>query len=429
MRFSDRYAARTKGRRTSIIRDLMKVASMPGMISLGGGYPSPKTFPLEEVSIKAWDGTYTLQGAELVTACQYGPSEGTPALLERIREWHQAKSGVELDNDQLCVLNGSQEGLFALAYLFLDSGDAVALAEPTYPGALASFTAFTDNFLAIPQDKLGMKPDALSEWVLRRQRKGMSKPKFVYLNPNCQNPAGISMDTQRRKDILEVCERHDLIIIEDDPYELLKFRKADRFPTIQSLDENDRVIRLDSFSKVFVPGLRVGYVSGPREVIRDIRVYKQGANLHTSSFDQSVLAAAMRNLKPEGMFDLIEKNVAFYGANCQTLMDALESELGSQVSYNRPDGGFFLWLELNETEGTIDTFEMIGTLAEKLGVLLIPGTGFSLTGSLRNCLRVSYSMQTPENLQEGVRRLAKMLSEYRKTRRDQAAGIERRTDA
>ena len=198
MRFSDRYAARTKGRRTSIIRDLMKVAQLPGMISLGGGYPSPKTFPLEEVSIKAWDGTYHLQGAELVTACQYGPSEGTPALLERIREWHQAKSGVELENDRLCVLNGSQEGLFALAYLFLDQGDAVALAEPTYPGALASFTAFTDNFLAIPQDKYGMKPDALSEWVQRRQRKRMSKPKLVYLNPNCQNPAGISRDTPPR---------------------------------------------------------------------------------------------------------------------------------------------------------------------------------------------------------------------------------------
>lgn len=429
MRFSERYAARTKGRRTSIIRDLMKVATMPGMISLGGGYPSPKTFPLEEVTIKAWDGSYSLQGAELVTACQYGPSEGTRDLLERIIEWHEAKSGVQLEPDRLCVTNGSQEGLFALAYLFLDPGDAVALAEPTYPGALASFTAFTDNFLAIPQDKFGMKPDALAEWVQRRTRKGMSRPKFVYLNPNCQNPAGISMDTQRRRDILEVCERHDLLIIEDDPYELLKFRKEDRYPTIQSLDQGERVVRLDSFSKVFVPGLRVGYVSGPREIIRDIRVYKQGANLHTSSFDQSVLAASMRKLGPTGMFELIDKNVTFYGANCQTLMDALESELAGQVSYNRPDGGFFLWLELKENEGPIDTFEMIGTLAEQLGVLLIPGTGFSLSSSLRNCLRVSYSMQSPENLQEGVRRLAKMLSEYRKLQRQQAAGVERRTDA
>ena len=428
MRIQDRYAARTKGRRTSIIRDLMKVATLPGMISLGGGYPSPKTFPVEQVTLNVWDGQVQLAGAELVTACQYGPSEGIAALIERILEWHHAKSGVELEPERLCVLNGSQEGLFALSYLFLDPGDTVALAEPTYPGAVAAFTAFTDNFLSIPQDRDGMKADALSEYVRRRERKGMSKPKFVYLNPNCQNPAGISMSPARRREILEVCERHDLLIVEDDPYELLKFRKADRHPTIQSMDEGDRVIRLDSFSKVFVPGLRVGYVSGPRDLIRDIRIYKQGANLHTSSFDQSVLATAMRQLGTSGLFGLIEKNVAFYAHNCQTLMDALESVLGSQVSYNRPDGGFFLWLELKESEGPIDTFEMIGTLAEQMGVLLIPGTGFSLTGQLRNCLRVSYSMQSPENLQEGVRRLGKMLGEYRKLREQQASGVERRTD-
>ena len=413
MRFQDRYAVRTRSRRTSIIRDLMRVANLPGMISLGGGYPSPRTFPLESVSIQAWDGTYSLAGPELVTACQYGPSEGTAALLERIIEWHLAKSGVALQTEQLCVTNGSQEGLFALAYLFLDPGDAVALAEPVYPGALAAFTAFTDNFLAIPQDRHGMKADALHEYVSRRDRKGLSKPKFVYLNPNCQNPAGISMSPERRREVLAVCDRHDLVVIEDDPYELLKFRKADRYPTVQSLDESERVIRLDSFSKVFVPGFRVGYLSGPREIVRDVRVFKQGSNLHTSSFDQQVLATAMKRLGPAGMFELIEKNVALYAHNCQTLMDALESELAGQVSYNRPDGGFFLWLELTEKAVPIDTFDMVGTLAEACGVLLIPGSGFSLTGSLKNCMRVSYSMQTPENLREGVKRLAKMLGEYR----------------
>ncbi len=413
MRFSDRYAARTRSRKTSIIRDLMRVANLPGMISLGGGYPSPKTFPLENVTIKAWDGEYALAGPELMAACQYGPSEGAGSLLERIEEWHLAKSGVELERERICVTNGSQEGLFALAYLFLDPGDAVALAEPTYPGALAAFTAFTDNFLSIPQDRHGMKAEALAEYVGRRTRKGMSKPKFVYLNPNCQNPAGISMSLERRRAVLEVCDRLDLLVIEDDPYELLKFRKQDRLPTMQSLDENDRVVRLDSFSKVFVPGFRVGYVTGPREIVRDIRTFKGGSNLHTSSFDQCLLATAMKRLGSGGMFELIEKNVGFYASNCQTLMDALESELAGQVSYNRPDGGFFLWLELKENEGPIDTFEMIGSLAETMGVLLIPGTGFSLTGSLKNCLRVSYSMQTPENLREGVKRLAKMLVEYR----------------
>lgn len=428
MPLEDRYAARTRGRRTSLIRDLMKVATLPGMISLGGGYPSPKTFPLEEVTFKVWDGSYTLAGSELAAACQYGPSEGARDLIDRILEWHEVKSGVQLDRDRVCVTNGSQEGLFALAYLFLDPGDAVALAEPTYPGALAAFTAFTDNLLGLPQDRHGLVPEALSQYIQRRERKGMAKPKLVYVNPSSQNPAGTSMNIPRRKQLLEVCRKHDLLIIEDDPYEMLKFREQDRHPTLQSLDEDGRVIRLDSFSKVFVPGLRLGYLSGPREVVRDIRIYKQGANLHTSSFDQAVLAAAMERLGTDGLLALIRKNVEFYKGNCDVLMDALDRELAGQVSYNRPDGGFFLWLEVKETEGPIDTFEMIGTLAETMGVLLIPGSGFSLTTPLAHCLRVSYSMQTPEGLVEGVRRLARMLTEYRKRRAEAATGVLRRPD-
>jgi DNA-binding transcriptional MocR family regulator len=178
--------------------------------------------------------------------------------------------------------------------------------------------------------------------------------------------------------------------------------------------ETRKVGALLIFDEV-ISGFRIGYVSGPAEIVREFSLYKQGANLHSSSFDQSILAAYLGRVGPEGMFTRIRKNCEFYRANCEALQGALDRELGGRVSYVRPDGGFFLWLELKQDEGPIDTFEMIGTLAREMGVLAIPGSGFSVTGSQANCLRLSFSQQSPEQLADGIRRLARMRTRYLET--------------
>ncbi|MBI4863092.1 MAG: PLP-dependent aminotransferase family protein [Candidatus Riflebacteria bacterium] len=428
MEFDARMAARTRGRRTSIIRELLKVATTPGVISLGGGYPSPATFPMENLTFTASGESFALTRKELESACQYGPSLGQAELIPRLQEWHKAKSKVELGADQICVINGSQEGLFVLGYLFLDPGDPVALTEPTYPGALGAFSAFTDNFLPIPQDARGMDPRALEEYLVRRSRKGMTPPKFVYVTPNCHNPAGVTMDEPRRREIYAIVEQHDLLLLEDDPYELIKFTTDAYYPSFQSMDTAGRVVRLDSFSKVFVPGFRMGYASGPRELIKEFNLFKQAANLHTSSFNQVILATYLKKVGPDGMFERIRKNCAMYRRNYEALVSALDRELKDQVSFNRPDGGFFLWMELSQANGRIDTMEMIAGLAVSTGVLLVPGPGFSLTGSLSNYLRASFSQQSPDEIAEAIRRLARMLVEYRMMQKDKASIEPKRGD-
>jgi len=377
---------------------------------------------MESMTFQTTAGSLVLDGRSLELACQYGPSAGQVELIKEIQRWHEAKSGVSLDADQICITNGSQEGLFAASYLFLESGDPVAMTEPSYPGALAAFSAFTDNYLAIPQDERGMMAEALDEYLQRRSRKALALPKFLYVTPNCHNPAGVSMDTERRRQIYEIAERYDLLILEDDPYELLKFREDTRYPTFQSMDHSGRVIRLDSFSKVFVPGFRLGYVSGPKELVREFTLFKQGSNLHTSSFNQSVLALYLSRIGPEGLFARIRKNCEFYRANFEALEESLDRELGGRIAYNRPDGGFFLWLDVRQAGVSIDTFEMIGTLAREIGVLAIPGSGFSVTGSLSHCLRMSFSQQAPDMIREGVRRLKRMFDHYSQKKQEELGG-------
>jgi len=379
----------------------------PGMVSLGGGYPNAKTFAFEAMEVVFKSGRrFSIRDGAMDLACQYGPTDAHAELKPHLLAWHKAKDGVELTPEQVQVLTGAQEGLHIMGYLFLDTGDAVALSEPAYPGALGAFRAFTENFIPVPIDAEGMKTADLEAILEARRKAGQAMPKFIYEVPNGHNPAGVALSVARRRHLLEIASRFDLPVIEDDPYQLVQLEDRDPLPTLQSMDREGRVVRLDSFSKIFAPGLRLGYASGPAEIIGFFQLYKQGANLHTSAMDQSLLAGFFASHSHEEFRSLIRENCRFYRANRDAMVAAARRHLPAEIRFNIPNEGMFLWFEL---PAGYDTDRMVEKDGVALGVLLVPGIGFSTTGRLKNCMRASFSMATPAQIEEGMKRFAKMI--------------------
>jgi 2-aminoadipate transaminase len=402
-----RLALRAKGKEPSPIRELLKYMKIEGMISLGGGYPNPDTFVFDRVDVRFKDGAEaTLDGSELVTASQYGASDAHAGLRDELISWHREKDGVDISASQLVVTNGSQEGLFIMAYLFADEHDSIALSEPAYPGALSAFRSFTHNFVPVPLDGHGMDTVALEAALTDLAHRGKRLPKFIYTVPSGHNPGGVALSLERRKHMLDVARRFDVLILEDDPYQLVKLDGSDPLPTIQSMDDDGRVVRLDSFSKVFAPGLRIGYVTGPAEIVRQFVLFKQSSNLHTSTFIQAVLHKYMTTAGHGAFRAHIRKNCDFYRVNRDAMINAAREFLPKDVRFNIPTEGMFIWFEL---PAACDARRMVDEHCEDLKVLLVPGGAFSTTGALRNCMRASFSMVTPEQIREGMRRFGEMV--------------------
>ncbi|MFZ4440152.1 MAG: PLP-dependent aminotransferase family protein [Syntrophales bacterium] len=405
-------ARRTEGLRPSPIRKLNPLMRIPGMISLGGGYPNAETFALTSMEVVFKSGRkLQLRDKSMDLACQYGPTDAHADLKPHIIQWHSAKDGVELKGDQIQVLNGAQEGLHTMAYLFLDEGDSVALSEPAYPGAMAAFRAFTQRFLPVPLDAQGMITTELERLLAKRKAAGESLPKFIYDVPNGNNPAGVSLSLERRSHLLQIASKYNLLILEDDPYQLVQLEDRNLLPTIQSLDTEERVLRLDSFSKIFAPGLRLGYASGQADIIRYFQLYKQGSNLHTSAMDQALLAGFLASHSHEEFRALVRENCKIYRRNRDALLAVAKRVLPPDIRYNIPQAGMFLWFELPERFDTDRMMELDGV---ELGIILLPGSAFSTTGGLKNHMRASFSMILPEQAEEGMMRFSRMIERERK---------------
>ena len=405
-------ARRTEGLRPSPIRKLNPLMRMPGMISLGGGYPNAETFALTSLEVVFKSGRkFMVRDKSMDLACQYGPTDAHADLKPRLIQWHAAKDGVTLEGEQIQVLNGAQEGLHTMAYLFLDEGDSVALSEPAYPGAMAAFRAFTERFLPVPLDAQGMITTELERLLAQQKAAGKRLPKFIYDVPNGNNPAGVSLSPERRGHLLQLASKYDLLILEDDPYQLIQLEDRDPLPTLQSLDHEERVVRLDSFSKIFAPGLRLGYASGPAEIIHYFQLYKQGSNLHTSAMDQTLLAGFLASHSHEEIRALIRENCKIYRRNRDAVLAAAERLLPNDIRYNVPSVGMFLWFEMPER---FDSGRMMEIDGLDLGILLIPGSAFSTTGGLKNHMRASFSMISPEQTEEAMTRFARMIERERR---------------
>jgi DNA-binding transcriptional MocR family regulator len=408
MDFLSRLSQRTRGLTPSPIRKLVPLMRQPGMISFGGGYPNPDTFAFEKLQITFKSGgECELNNGSMIQASQYGPTDAHADLKPHIQKWHDAKDGVLLENDQIQILNGAQEGLHIMAYLFLDPGDCVALSEPAYPGALGAFKAFTQNFIPFPVDAEGTVTETLHTTLMHRLNHNLSMPKFLYEVPNGHNPAGVALSAERRHHLLRIASEFDLIVLEDDPYQLLQLEDRPILPSLQSMDTEGRVIRLDSFSKIFAPGLRIGYASGPPEIIQYFQLYKQGTNLHTSSMVQSMLAGFFEQHGPDGFRKLIQENCGLYRRNRDAMIEAARRHLPSDIAFHVPGEGMFVWFEL---PGTFDAERMVNSDGTDLKILLVPGQAFSTTGGLKHFMRASFSMPSPAEIDEGMKRFATMIS-------------------
>jgi len=385
---------------SSVIRETLKFAQQPDLISLAGGWPAAGLFPVADLA----DVCRAVLAERSEVALQYGLTEGYLPLRRTLAGLAQAK-GMPVDEDNVLVTTGSQQALDLVGRVFIDPGDVVLVERPTYLGALQAWRAYGARFASVELDKDGLCVDALEEAIREH------KPKFIYVMPNFHNPAGVTLSHARRLHLLELADRYGVALVEDDPYGDLRFEGED-IPPLYALDaarrpagEPGSVIYLSTFSKTLAPGLRLGWIIAPAEVARQLVMAKQGADLHTPSFCQVVAHEYCRRglLAPH-----IEQIRATYRQRRDALLAALDRYMPPTVRWTRPQGGLFLWLSLPEQ---VDSLELLQE-AIAAQVAFVPGTAFYADGGGRNAMRLTFASTPPDLLQEGIRRLAEVLAKH-----------------
>jgi 2-aminoadipate transaminase len=392
-RWGDRYANRLEGVRSSAVRDLFAAASRPDMISLSGGMPEVSRVPVAAVAQAASEAVMH-EGA---AALQYGSSQGRAQIRAVISEL-MAEIGVRLTPDDVVVTAGAQQALDLLAKTFIDPGDVIITEGPTYVGALQAFSAYQPEIRCVPMDDDGMRMDLLEAELSRLGPRGA---KFIYTIPNFQNPAGVTMSPERRRRLLELAREYDIPVVEDDPYGRLRFEGGHMKP-LRALD--DEVIYLGTFSKIFAPGLRLGWVTAPGPILAKILLVKQGADLCGSNFAQ---VTAERYFLGTRWRKVLQGLTATYAERRDAMLAALDEHFPPEARWTRPDGGFFVWVEMPPY---VDCSSMLAEAVEH-GVTFVPGDGFYPDGRGTNCMRLAFCYAEPEKITEGIRRLAEVLED------------------
>lgn len=382
---------RAEGLRSSAIREILRVVNRPDVISFAGGLPAPELFPTELLGRLSLE---LLQSREAPQALQYGETEGVPALRQRILARVPFAPGT-FGLEGCLVTQGSQQGLDLAAKLFLDPGDEVLVETPAYVGALQAFRFFGARLTFLPCDAEGVRPDALAAALRRR-------PKLLYLTPTFQNPSGLCYTERRRAEVAAVLSGSTTLLLEDDPYRELWFDAPPPAPIAGRIDPA-RAVYMGSFSKIAVPGLRIGYLLGPPALVRRFVLAKQATDLHTNSLGQHLLL----RLLGEPTF---EEHVAglrrAYRSRRDALHHALTERLAGRLSWQRPGGGMFLWARLLRGGDAAKLLDR--ALAE--GLAFVPGGEFHAEGEGRDTLRLNFSFSGVERLEEGARRLARALA-------------------
>ncbi len=393
-----RYAQRTQRMKGSAIRELLKLVEQPDIISFAGGLPAPDVFPIEEFKA-ACIRVLDTNGHQ---ALQYGASEGYQPLREMIAR-HAARLDFGVTADNILITSGSQQALDLLGKILINHGDRILVEAPTYLGALQAWNAYGAEYVPVESDQDGMRTDAL-EQALR------TGPKFIYVLPNFQNPTGVTMSLERRLKLVELADRYGVPIIEDDPYGQLRF-EGEHLPSVLMLDNKLRdqsgtytgnVIYLSTFSKILAPGLRLAWIIAPPEVIRKVVLAKQGADLHTATFNQVVAYEV-------GHGGFIDKHVqvinAVYRERRDAMLDSLSEHMPTGIQWTHPLGGLFLWITLPEQMRSTEIFREAVT--ER--VAFVPGESFFPCGGGENTMRLNFSYCRPELINEGIARLGRVL--------------------
>ncbi|MFH1907803.1 MAG: PLP-dependent aminotransferase family protein [Chloroflexota bacterium] len=395
-----RYANRTQCMGSSIIRELLKWTEQPDIISFAGGLPAPEVFPVKQFK-EACNNVLDEFGAQ---ALQYSTTEGYRPLREMIAR-HTTRFGIEITPDNILITSGSQQALDFIGRVFINQGDHIVVESPTYLGALQAWNAYGAQYISVPSDENGMIVDELEKAL----RVG---PKFIYVLPNFQNPAGTTLNLERRKQLVELADRYGVPIIEDDPYGQLRY-EGEHLPSVVTLDRQYRgddgtytgnVIYLSTFSKILAPGIRLAWVAAPQEVIRKLVMAKQAADLHTATFNQMVAYEV-------GKHGFLDEHVKFicatYKERRDVMLETMEEIFPSEVRWTHPEGGMFLWGILPQG---MDAAEVLKIAIQKK-VAFVPGGSFHPNGGGENTMRLNFSFSSPDVIREGITRLGLTLRE------------------
>jgi 2-aminoadipate transaminase len=412
-RYEALFAARTRGMKSSAMREMMALTEQPDVISLAGGLPDTSTFEPELyaklMSVVAADST--------ARALQYGPTEGMAATVRCIVEVMAAEQTF-VDPGEVIVTTGGQQVIDLVCKTLIDPGDVIVAEAPTYPGAVPTFSAYQAHVEQIEIDADGMPIDALEETLDRLQADGR-RPKFIYTVPNFQNPGGVTMSLARRRRLVEVARERELLILEDNPYGLLRY-EGEPLPTLHSLDAeavgrggaSDLVIYLGTFSKILSPGLRLGWAVAPRPVLEKLNLGKQGADLCSSSVTQTFVAAYFDDRAPGGVPRWeahLERLRDLYRLRRDAMLEALEEHFGEGASWTRPQGGLFIWATLDER---IDTTDLLALAQKSEAVAFVPGRAAYVDGrSGSGSMRLNFAGSSEEEIREGVRRIGRAIRE------------------
>lgn len=399
--FSHLFSNVSKNACASEIRELLKIIGQPGMISFAGGLPAPDLFPAEELGEIA-KKTITKNPNK---ALQYGSTEGSDDLRKELIKLIRQEEDIEVSPDELLVISASQQGLDLAGKAFINPGDAVLVGMPTYLGALQAFDTYAADIIGVESDDYGMKPKAIEQKLEELKKQGR-QCKLIYIVPDFQNPTGTTVPTQRRIEILDIAKKYNTIILEDSPYRKIRFC-GEHEKTFYSLDKDGgNVITMFTFSKTLVPGFRLGYVIGDKAVIRKFAILKQSMDLCTSPTCQALAEAYLKTGKLEAH---IKKMTETYSAKRDAMLKALETYMPQGVSWTKPEGGLFLFVVLPEH---IDTNKMLHT-AIKNNVAYVAGSCFYPDKSGKNTMRLNFSYSSFKDIDEGIKRLAKAIKEYK----------------
>ncbi|MCL1631659.1 PLP-dependent aminotransferase family protein [Sporolactobacillus sp. CPB3-1] len=388
------YAKRAEHVGRSATREILKVLDRPEIISFAGGLPAPELFPVEAIK-EACSAVLDEAGEQ---ALQYSTTEGFLPLRKAIVKRMEAV-GVPTDADHLLILTGSQQGLDLTGKIFLDKGDTVICESPTYLAAIQAFKAYEPRFAEVAMDDFGMRMDELERTL--QQNPGA---KFIYTIPDFQNPTGRTMVLERRKQMVALANQYDVVILEDNPYGAIRFA-GEALPPVKSFDTEGRVIYLSTFSKIFAPGFRLGWICAESDFMNRYVSFKQASDLHSDVFAQRVAA---KYLELNDLDAHIQKIKAVYHARREIMMHCIETCLPGHLKHSAPEGGLFIWVELPESINVQALFDR----CLKNNVAFVSGDSFYPNEAKQNAFRLNYSNMSEERIKEGMKRLGEALSEY-----------------
>ncbi len=394
------FSSIAKSIKASEIREILAIIrERKDVISLAGGIPDPQTFPREELAEFAKKMIIEMGNQAL----QYSETKGILEVREMLSHFLLESRGISVDAENIIVTTGSQQGLDLIARTFLDPGDIVITENPSYLAALGAFKVRGAKLVGIKIDKQGMRTDLLEETVKKLVSEG-KRIKFIYTIPVGQNPAGTTMPPDRKKHLIEIANKYDLLVIEDDPYSYFIYDETVDITPLKAYDEEDRVIYMSTISKILAPGLRIGWLACPSGVTRKLELIKQYMDLHTPTLNQFIVAEAIRT----GLVSQhAHKLSPFYKKKRDAMLKAIKDYFPENVWYTEPVGGFFVFVYVNKKG--FDTSKLLYKAIDKYKVAYVPGKSFHTDDTGENSMRLSFSYPPPELIEEGIRRIAELI--------------------